>query len=404
MSIISNRWAFLALACLAELLALTTWFSATAIMPELQARWQLGAGTSAWLTNGVQAGFVTGALSLAFSGLPDRVALHRLTACAALVAALANLSLLADLGAGMAIAARIATGMALAGVYPPTVKLLATWFRAGRGFAMGLLIGSLTLGSSVPHLVRALGGGADWRTVVIASSAAAALAAGLFAFALREGPYPFARTVVNLRQLGTILRDRPVMLANMGYFGHMWELYALWGWFLAYASAAKAAGNTLSGLNASLLTFAVVGIGIAGAAGGGLLADRIGRCRATALAMGVSGLSAFLIGFAFDGPAWAFILIALVWGISIIADSAQFSAAVTELADPTRVGSALAFQMGVGFAITIGVIWLLPVAAGFFGSWRWVFLILVPGPLAGIWAMLTLRTLPASEKMAGGLR
>ena len=404
MAVIKNRWVFLALACLAELLALTTWFSATAIMPELQARWQLGAGASAWLTNGVQAGFVTGALALALSGLPDRVALHRLTAAAAMLAALANLALLADLGAGFAIAARIATGMALAGVYPPAVKLLATWFRAGRGFALGLLIGALTLGSSVPHLVRALGGGADWRLVVIASSAAAAMAAAVFALALREGPYPFSRTVVSLKQLGAILRDRPVMLANLGYFGHMWELYALWGWFLAYASAAKAAGTALAGIDASLLTFAVVGIGIAGAAGGGLLADRIGRCHATAIAMGLSGLCAFLIGFAFDGPAWAFILIALVWGITVIADSAQFSAAVTELADPSRVGSALAFQMGVGFAITIAVIWLLPVAAGFLGSWRWVFLVLVPGPAVGIWAMLALRRMEESRKMAGGLR
>ena len=399
-----GRWRFLALICAATLMSLTTWFSATAVLPVLVERWALGTSAAAWLTNGVQAGFVSGALLSAFLGLGDRWPHGLMMAGAAGLACIANLLLLLEPGIAMAIGARILTGVALAGVYPPAVKLIATWFRTGRGLAMGVMIGALTVGSALPHLVRALGGGFDWRIVVLASSVFALAAALIFAFALKEGPYPFPRAPARLGQIGEILRNRPVMLANCGYFGHMWELYAVWGWFLAYTQAAQAAGNRLAGGNASALTFLVIAIGFAGAAAGGWLADRIGRCHTTALALALSGSCAIAIGFTFDGPAWLFTAVALVWGVSVIADSAQFSAAVTELSEPGWVGSALALQMGVGFAITIGAIWLIPLVAQWAGGWRWVFLVLVPGPVFGAVAMLKLRQLPEATRMAGGLR
>jgi len=396
----ASRWSFLALACLAVILSLTTWFSATAVIPDLVVRWQLGTTAAAWLTNGVQAGFVVGAIGASILGLPDRWHLNRMMAGAAILASLANLVLLVEPGAAMAITARFMTGVALAGVYPPAIKLMATWFRQNRGLALGLLIAALTLGSAMPHLVRALGAGIDWRVVVSTSSAFSGIAAIVF-YRLREGPYPFSRSKVDPKQIGAILRDRPVMLANLGYFGHMWELYAMWGWFLAYASTAKATSFVFGG-NVSMLTFVVVAIGAVGAAGGGVLADRIGRCNATALSMTLSGLCALTIGFAFDGPAWLFVAVALVWGITVIADSAQFSAAVTELADQHLVGSALAFQMGIGFAITIVAIWLMPVVASTLGSWRWAFVLLAPGPAIGVAAMLILRADPAAIRLAGG--
>ncbi len=399
----ASRWSFLAVACLAVVLSLTTWFSATAVVPELIVRWQLSATAAAWLTNGVQAGFVAGAIGSSIFGLPDRWPLNRMMAGAAALAGAANLALLAEPGAGVAIGARFVTGIALAGVYPPAIKLMATWFRENRGLALGLLIAALTFGSAMPHLVRAIGAGIDWRIVVATSSAFALIAALLF-FRLREGPFPFSRSVIDARQLGAVLRDKPVMMANFGYFGHMWELYAMWGWFLAYARAANEAGNQVFGGNISLLTFAVVAVGVIGAAGGGLLADRIGRCNTTALSMALSGLCALTIGFVFDGPEWLFVMVALVWGITVIADSAQFSAAVTELADARLVGSALAFQMGIGFAITIVAIWLVPVVAAAWGGWRWVFVLLVPGPALGTVAMLLLRAHPSAVKLAGGRR
>ncbi|KMW57007.1 hypothetical protein AIOL_001965 [Candidatus Rhodobacter oscarellae] len=400
MSEAGARWRALVLTGLAVVLALTTWFSATAVAPELVAAWGLSAQQAGWLTNAVQLGFVVGALVSSLLAIADVVPLTRLMAGAALLAAIANAVLLFEPGGGAAIAARCLTGVALAAIYPPSLKFIATWFQKGRGFAMGAMVGALTLGSALPHLVRAAGAGVDWRLVVAVASLACLVAALIFAFALVEGPHGFARAKVDPRQVGAILRNRPVMLANLGYFGHMWELYAMWGWFLAYASAATAHGEW--GWNASVLVFAVIAMGAPGCVLAGLLADRIGRCYTTALAMAVSGMCALLIGV-FIGAPWAFLVIALLWGLTVVADSAQFSAAVTELADQSFVGSALAFQMGVGFAITIFTIWLVPQIAETVG-WRWTFLVLVPGPILGAWAMLRLRARPEAVRIAGGLR
>ncbi len=404
MAIVGNRWSFLALACLAVVMSLSTWFSATAVLPDLIVRWSLSASAAAWLTNGVQAGFVTGALAASVLGLVDRWPIHRLIAGAACLAALANLSLLAASGGGEAIAARFVTGVALAGVYPPAIKLMATWFHKGRGLALGLLIGALTLGSAAPHLIRAFGTGLDWRLVVLVSSACCGVSAVIFAFALGEGPYPFARSPIEVGQVGAILRDRSVMLANVGYFGHMWELYAMWGWFLAFATAARDGGQAVFGGNASLFTFVVVAAGVPGCIIGGLISDRIGRCATTILAMALSGLCALAIGFAVDGPSWLLVSIAVLWGTSVIADSAQFSTAVTELCDARLVGSALALQMGVGFAITLVSTWAVPLVAAGFGGWQWAFALLAPGPLIGAAAMLILRRHPDALKMAHGRR
>ena len=398
-----NRWFYLALTCLAVVLSLTTWFSATAVIPELTVRWSLTGTEAAWLTNGVQAGFVVGALTASILSLADIWRMQHLMAGAALLGGIANAALLIEPNAAGAIVARFVTGVALAGVYPPAMKYMATWFVRGRGLALGLLVGSLTLGSAMPHLVRALGAGIEWTTVVGITSLASIGSAAIF-LVLRDGPHPFSRTRVDLRQVGSILRNRPVMLANTGYFGHMWELYAMWGWFLAYAKASFATGNSVFDGNASLLTFAVVAIGMPGCIMGGWLSDRIGRCYTTALMMTISGLSALAIGLTFDGPGWLFAAIALVWGLTVVADSAQFSTAVTELSEQHQVGSALALQMGVGFAITILVIWVTPLVVNALGGWRWGFVMLAPGPFVGVWAMLRLRGMSAATAMAGGLR
>lgn len=397
-----DQWVALGWTGLAVILSLTTWFSATAILPELRETLGLGPSGAAWLTNAVQAGFVLGALLSSVLALADRLSLTRLMAGASLAAAAFNAVALLEPGAGWVIAARFATGVALALIYPPSLKFIATWFRKGRGLAMGTMVGALTLGSALPHLVRGLGAAIDWQAILFFSSLASVAAAGVFGLILREGPHAFAKGKADLRQIGRVLKDRPVMLANAGYFGHMWELYAMWAWILAYINAAQADGMALT--NASILAFCVIALGAPGSIVAGWLADRIGRCRTTAIAMTLSGSAALLIGLTFDGPHWAFILIAMVWGLTVVADSAQFSAAVTELADQNHVGAALAFQMGVGFAITILTIWLLPIIANVLGSWRWTFLVLVPGPVLGTWAMLTLRRLPNAERIANGRR
>jgi MFS family permease len=400
----ARRWGVLFLLCVAVVLSLTTWFSATAITPELKALRHLSGAMEAWLTNGVQIGFVTGALLSSLINLPDVVRLNRLMAISALLAAATNACLLLEPGPVGLIAARIITGIALAGVYPPALKLVSTWFVRGRGLALGAIIGALTLGSSLPHLFRALAGTLDWQMVVSASSLTTLIGAGIFWSFAGEGPYPFGKAVFDPRQIGAILRDRALMLVNIGYLGHMWELYAMWAWLLAFAHAALEAQGQPSATMASLVTFSAIAAGVAGCLLGGVLSDRIGRTLTTAGFMLVSGLCALTIGFIFDGPLWLFILVAIVWGVAIIGDSAQFSAAVTELGDRRFVGTALSVQMGMGFALTVLVIWLVPHFAVWFGGWRWAFLPLVPGPLVGAAAMLALRRLPVSTALAGGKR
>ncbi|MBY3591334.1 MFS transporter [Rhizobium bangladeshense] len=388
--------------CVSVVLSMTTWFSATAVTPELKAAWALTDGQVAWMTNGVQIGFVIGALASSLVNLPDIVQLNRLMAVASILAAVVNAMLLLEPSAPVAVLCRFLTGLSLAAVYPPALKLVSTWFIRNRGLALGAIVGALTLGSSMPHLFRAVTQQIDWH-LVIALSSVASLTAGIsfFLFA-KEGPHPFGRAVFNPRQIGRVLKDRDLLLVNIGYFGHMWELYAMWAWLLVFVRTAL--DDKVSLAHTSLITFLAVGSGLFGCIAGGLLSDRFGRTATTAGFMIVSGLCALLIGFAFNGPIWLVVLIAIVWGVSIIGDSPLFSAAVTELCDRDFVGTALCLQMGLGFALTVFVIWLIPQIAALAGSWHWTFIFLAPGPMVGAWAMLTLRRSPSAVKLAGGRR
>lgn len=395
----AGRWRALGAICLALVLTMSTWFSATAVAPELAALWHLGDGETAALTIAVQAGFVAGALALGLGNLPDILPIRRLMIAAAAVAAAANALPLLVPSFPAAITARFLTGVCLAGLYPPALKLLATWFVAGRGFALGAAIGALTLGSALPHLVRATVE-TDWRLVVLATSLAT-LAGGLvLLLAVREGPNPFPVARFDPAQVGRVVRNRAVVLASLGYFGHMWELYAMWAWIFAFTTGAFAAQGVAT--PSSLVTFLAIAAGAVGCLGGGWLADRIGRTVTTSAMMLVSAACALAVGLVFDGPTWAFVAVVAVWGVTIVGDSAQFSAIVTEAGERDLVGTALTLQLGVGFALTIAAIWLIPAMVGALGSWQWAFVVLVPGPLLGAAAMLTLRRLPEAARIAGG--
>jgi MFS family permease len=377
----------LAVLAAALVLAMTTWFSASAVVPQLRAEWSLGDTAAAWLTIAVQLGFVAGALLSSVLNLADVIAPRVVILAGAAGAAAANALLGAVSGAGAAIPLRFLTGFFLAGVYPPALKLMATWFRRGRGTALGILVGALTLGSAMPHLVNGLGG-LDWHTVVYATSALT-LAGGLLALAVPDGPYPFPEATFDPHQARRVFANRGVRLASLGYFGHMWELYAMWAWFVVfYATAVD------DGAGAAYATFAVIAAGALGCWVGGILGDRIGRPETTALAMAVSGTCALLIGLFLDAPAWAVLAIGLVWGFTVVADSAQFSTLVTEHADQAYVGTALTMQLALGFTLTVATIWLLPFFADAVG-WRWAFAFLAPGPALGVLAMLRLRAAEA---------
>ncbi|MGH3118007.1 MAG: MFS transporter [Gaiellales bacterium] len=380
----SERWKTLVILSIALVLAMTTWFSASAVIPQLRAEWDISDGAAAWLTIAVQLGFVAGALASSLFNLPDIFPARFVILGGAMGAAIANLGLLAVDGPGSAIPLRFATGFFLAGVYPPALKLMATWFRAGRGVALGILVGALTIGSAGPHLVNGLGG-LDWPTVIAATSVCTVLGGLLVAGAVRDGPFPFPQAIFDPRQIRKVLADRNVRLASLGYFGHMWELYAMWAWFLIFFRDATGTDR-----GAAYATFAVIGIGGLGCWVGGFLGDRWGRAETTATMMAISGAAALSIGLLFDAPSWVILIVGLLWGFAVVADSAQFSTLVTEQAPQAYVGTALTLQLALGFTLTVATIWLIPWLEAEFG-WRWAFAFLAPGPALGIVAMLKLR-------------
>jgi MFS family permease len=379
----------LALLSAALVLCMTTWFSATAVVPQLREAWELGDTAAAWLTIAVQVGFVVGALASSALSIADVFSPRAVILAGAVGAAAANSLLLVADGPELGLAARLATGFCLAGVYPPALKLASTWFQRGRGTALGIVVGALTLGSAAPHLVNGLGG-LDWQVVVATTSLLTVVGGVIAAVAVPEGPFRFPAARFDPRQAPRVLGNRGVRLASLGYFGHMWELYAMWAWFLVFFRAVGTEGR-----GAAYATFAVIGIGALGCWAGGVLGDRWGRPETTAAMMAVSGTCALVVGLAAAWSAAAALAVALVWGFAVVADSAQFSTLVTEVADQAYVGTALALQLAVGFALTVATIWLVPYWEDAVG-WKWAFAFLAPGPALGIVAMLRLRALGSS--------
>ena len=362
---------------------MTTWFSATAVIPQLRAEWSLDTMTASLLTIAVQVGFVFGALASSVGNLSDVFPSKYVIVLGAASAALVNAGLLQVDSVGAAIALRFLTGASLAAVYPPSLKLIATWFMHGRGIALGILVGALTLGTAGPHLVNALGG-LRWQLVVAATSLLTIAGAALVVVAVKEGPYPFPRATFDPKQVRRILTNRRVRLASLGYFGHMWELYAMWGWFHIFYV------DLISDRRAAAIAaFSVIGIGAVGCWFGGVLGERLGRARGNAMLLTASAACAVTIGWIPASAAWLVIGVGLVWGFTVVADSAQFSTLVTENADQAYVGTALTLQLALGFTLTIATIWLIPQVESTYG-WGAAFSMLALGPLLGIVAMLRL--------------
>jgi len=395
----------LALLAVTQLLALAPWFSASAVAPALAERWSLTPGATAWLTVSVQLGFVVGALVSATLTLPDRWSARRLVAGSSVLAALATAGVIVAPSPAAAVALRFVTGAALAGVYPPAMKIAAGWFREGRGVALGVLVAAVTLGSGGPHFVRWAVPAESW-PLVLALAAGSALAGGVLVLRVPgSGPYAARAPGFAWGAVPQIFRDRPTLLANTGYLGHMWELYAMWTWIAAWVVASQAARGAPgdAATLAALVAFGVIGAGAVGCWVAGLAADRWGRTLVTSASLAVSGACCLAAGFLFAAPLPVLVPWLLVWGFAIVADSAQFSTAVSELAPPGLVGTALTLQTSLGFLLTTITIFTLPALAAAIG-WRWVMSVLAIGPAIGIWAMLTLRARPESRQLAGGRR
>ena len=393
-----GRWRATALLALCLVLTMATWFSASAVIPQLRAEWSLSNAAGAFLTIAVQLGFVAGAVTSAALSLPDVHTPRSVLIAGAVGAAVANALILAANGIGLALPLRFVTGFFLAWVYPPALKLIATWFRTGRGVALGLMVGALTVGSALPHLINGLGG-LDWPTVIAATSLTTLVGAALVGAVVHEGPFAFKRAVFDPSRIGDVFRNRGLRLASLGYFGHMWELYAMWAWFVVFFAAHIDATGPASARGAAFATFAVIAIGALGCWIGGVLGDRWERAGTTAAMMAVSGACSIVVGFLLDGPTWLVLAVALIWGVAVVGDSAQFSTIVTELADQDYVGTALTLQLAIGFTLTVVTIFLIPVLERAV-TWRWAFAFLAPGPAVGILAMLRVRALALSRSEA----
>ena len=400
----AHRWRSLALIAYCQVAALALWFSATAIVPSLVREYALSTTMQSLFTSAVQAGFVVGTLCSAFLGLADRLDPRRFFAAATLVATLANAAiLLVDPTSPAVIALRFVTGICMAGIYPVGMKLASTWAKNDMGLVVGLLVGALTLGSASPHLFNALGG-LDWQTTLAVASVSA-LTASIVILFVGLGPRMAPSPKFDPQVILTAWRVKSLRLANFGYFGHMWELYAMWAWIGLFLQASFleqfAPADALP--LARYATFATVGIGAIGCVAAGLLADRLGRTTITMAAMAISGCCALAIGFLFGGDPFWLILLALIWGVSVVADSAQFSASIAELSERQWVGTMLTLQTSVGFTLTLITIHLMPLWVDWLG-WRYAFAPLAIGPFLGVLAMARLRALPDAKKLANGRR
>jgi MFS family permease len=404
----AGRWRVLLILSVGILLAEAPWFTSAAVTPLLRVEWQSQGLELAMLVVAVQIGFAVGALALAITGAADVIRGDRLFFWGAVATGAANLGF-AWLASDpvSALPFRFLTGAGIAAVYPVGMKLIAGWFRVGLGTAIGILIGALTVGTALPHLLTAVGAlaGADWRLIVTWASVAAFVGGAAVLVGADPGPFDTSAPRFSLRIAARAFREPSVRLANLGYLGHMWELFAMWTWVPLFLAASFTAAGGQDAALAALAAFSVIAAGGIGCVVGGVVADRFGRTSLTIAAMAASGTCALLIGFLYGGPPVLVLAVALVWGVTVVADSPQFSAAVSELSPAGTAGSALSLQTAVGFILTAATI--LSVGAldpGDGTGWRIAFGSLALGPLVGVLAMWRLRGRPDAVRMAGGRR
>ncbi|HET9531678.1 MAG TPA: MFS transporter [Blastocatellia bacterium] len=375
------------LVSLAVLLASSTWFSGTAAVPALRQAWGLGDAESAWLTISVQLGFISGTFLYSVLNLADRFNARRVFFISALLGAGFNLAfawLAGGLVAGVAF--RFLTGITLAGVYPVGMKIVAMWFQSGLGWRLGVMVGALTLGTASPYLIQALGASFNWRALVATASLSAVAGGSLILLALGDGPYLKARARFDYSMAFRVFGYPKFRYTAFGYFGHMWELYAFWSLSAFYLGARFEDEAARWPALIPALTFLTIGVGALGCAGGGWISRKTGERKVALVSLIVSAVCCASSGLAFGLPPALLMVFILIWGVFVISDSPQFSALAARYSPPEYTGTALTIQNGIGFAITVFSIQMLPFIARTVG-WQWAFTFLAAGPIAGAYFM-----------------
>ncbi len=385
---------------IAVLLATSTWFTGTAAAPLLQKIWNLSAVQGSWLTVSVQLGFITGTFLYAVLNLPDVFSPRRVFFVSSVLAGLFNagFTVLSHSLAG-ALTFRFLTGVTLAGVYPVGMKLVAQWFRSSLGWGLGVMLAALTLGTAFPYLIFALGVNLDWRLLILSASGLS-LAGGTLVLLLPSGPFLRTTAPFDPHKAWSIFRDRSFRLQALGYFGHMWELYAFWSLAAAYLAASFRNSGSILQASVPLVTFAAIASGVVGCLIGGWISRRAGERKVALAALVVSGFLCAASWWLFERDGRWVVAAFLLWGAVVIADSPQFSALAAGFCPPRYTGTALTIQNGIGFAVTVLSIQVTAWLAQSIG-WKWAFVFLAVGPLLGSTALLRLKGAPEGPASTG---
>lgn len=374
---------------LSQFAGTSLWFAGNAILPDLQALWQLDNSALAHVASAVQLGFIAGTLGFAILMISDRFSPRKVFFVCSLSGAYFNLCIYWFAGGFVPLLLlRFITGICLAGIYPVGMTIASGWYRKGLGKALGFLVGALVLGTAFPHFLKSTGQAAPWETVIWIVSGIAACGGVLMFLLVPDGPFLSRSARFDARALMAIFKVKELRAAAFGYFGHMWELYALWT-FLPVLLSAYALRNPAFGIDVSRWSFYVIAAGSAGCVIGGLLSHKAGSCAVAFVHLLLSGLFCLLSPLLFELPEEMFLVLLTVWGMVVVGDSPQFSALTARTAPPELVGSALTIVISIGFAITIVSIQFLNFLHALVDI-EYLFIPLGAGPLLGLLSLKAL--------------